>query len=239
MMKKLISRWFDIRGYKIVSKGHYREIQDKIRNPEEQMGFFPLDYVNAARLLYFYNLFKLVENVPGDVVECGVGNGRSFLDLAYSIRVTGSSKNIWGFDSFEGFPPPTVEDTSTRNVREGQYAVDEKTVWKRLYVYLKDDLFIRQRVILIKGFFEDTLDNEKLEQISLLNLDVDLYQSYKVCLEKLYPKVSPGGIITFDEYLRESLALPGAMKAIDEFFSGRKDRFFRDKYYGKYYVVKS
>ncbi len=92
---------------------------------------------------------------------------------------------------------------------------------------------------MIKGFFEDTLDNDKLEQISFLNLDVDLYQSYKVCLEKLYPKISSGGVITFDEYFRESFAFPGAMKAIEEFFSGRKDRFFRDKYYGKYYMVKS
>ena len=226
-------------GYRIVSKGHYQEIQRTIRSPEEQMGFFPLDYINAARFLYYYNLFKLTENVPGDVVECGVGHGRSFLDLAYSIRITGSSKSIWGFDSFEGFPPPTVEDASYHNVKEGGYAVAEKTVWERLYVYLKDDLFIRQRVILIKGFFEDTLDNDKLGKISLLSLDVDLYQSYKVCLEKLYPKISPGGIITFDEYLRESLAFPGAMKAIDEFFSDKNDRFYKDKHYGKYYVVKS
>ncbi len=105
-MKKLINRCFDMMGYKIVSKGYYQEIQDKIRSPEEQMGFFPLDYINAARFSYYYNLFELTENVPGDVVECGVGNGRSFLDLAYCIRVTGSSKHIWGFDSFEGFPPP-------------------------------------------------------------------------------------------------------------------------------------
>lgn len=67
MIKKLISKCFDIMGYKIISK----EIQHTIRNPKEQMGFFPLDYVNAARLLYFYSLFKLTENVPGDVVECG------------------------------------------------------------------------------------------------------------------------------------------------------------------------
>jgi len=232
MIINLISKIIGLMGYTAVPQKRYQEL-------ENRGDFFPLNYVNAARFLYFYNLFKLTEDVPGDVVECGVGHGRSFLMLSDIIRITASSKNIWGFDSFEGFPATTTEDASIRNAKEGQYAVDVKTIWKRLYTYLNDDVFIRQRVTLIKGYFEETLDNNKLEQISLLNLDVDLYQSYKVCLEKLYPKISSGGIITFDEYLRESIFLPGAMKAIDEFFIDKKDQFIKDKTYGKYYVIKS
>lgn len=50
MIKRLINKCFDILGYKIVSKGQYQEIQHTIRNPEEQMGFFPLDYVRCFYL---------------------------------------------------------------------------------------------------------------------------------------------------------------------------------------------
>jgi hypothetical protein len=219
-------------GYNIINNRSYQELVNA-------GNLFPLNSVNSARLIYFYNLFRMTEDVPGDVVECGVGEGRSFIMLSNIIKITSSLKNIWGFDSFEGFPSPSPEDTSIRNTGEGQHAVDSRTVWQRLHTYIKDDVFIRQRVILIKGFFEDTLDNNNLEQISLLNLDVDLYESYRICLEKLYPKVTPGGIITFDEYLRENLFFPGAMKAINEFFTDKKDRFIKDKYFGKYYVIKS
>lgn len=217
-------------GYIAITHKHYQELENRV-------DFFPLNYINAARLLYLNKLLEMTKDVPGDVVECGVGHGRSFLTLADIIRVTNSPKNIWGFDSFEGFPAPTAEDASNRNIKEKQYAVDEKTMWKRLYTYLNDDVFIRQRVTLIKGYFNETLDKYN-GKISLLNLDVDLYQSYKVCLDKLYPKVALGGIITFDEYLRESIFLPGAMKAIDEFFADKKDRFIKDTIFGKYYIIK-
>ena len=52
-------------------------------------------------------------------------------------------------------------------------------------------------------------------KISLLNLDVDLYNSYKTCLEELYDKVIDGGIVCFDEY--QSDKWTGAKKAIDDF----------------------
>ena len=51
-----------------------------------------------------------------------------------------------------------------------------------------------------------------------MHLDVDLYQSYKLCLERLFPLVNSGGIILFDEYNEETLMkFPGSKKAVDEY----------------------
>jgi len=33
-----------------------------------------------------------------------------------------------------------------------------------------------------------------------LNLDLDLYSSYKTCSDNLWDNIPPGGIITLDEY---------------------------------------
>ena len=95
----------------------------------------------------------------------------------------------------------------------------------------------RSKISLVKGFFEDTLPTYK-HPIALLNLDVDLYQSYQTCLKRLYPLLSPGGIVAFDEYHREGDQFPGAPKAIDEFFQDQPVAFVKDTLYGKYYVVK-
>ena len=76
--------------------------------------------------------------------------------------------------------------------------------------------FVDNQVHLHKGYFEESLPliNKDLK-ISLLNLDVDLYSSYKTCLEELFDKVIKGGIICFDEYQSDKWI--GAKKAIDEF----------------------
>ena len=58
-----------------------------------------------------------------------------------------------------------------------------------------------------------------------LFLDCDLYESYMLCLEKLYCKVKKGGAIIFDEYY--SLKYPDARIAVNEYFE-KKKWYFRD-----------
>jgi O-methyltransferase len=201
------------------------------------MEVVPLDSINAARLMFLERLCLVTKDIPGDIVECGVGGGYSFLFLAHTIHIHHLPKYLWGFDSFEGFPEPTDEDTSYRNVRKGEHTHHRQQVETMIRNHLNDELFFRSKLSLIKGLFENTLHIHE-GHISLLHLDVDLYLSYKVCLETLYPKVSPGGIVIFDEYHREGAVFPGAAKAIDEYFADKDVTFTKDHLYGKYFVVK-
>jgi len=100
--------------------------------------------------------------------------------------------------------------------------------------------WIRAHITLVKGFFDKSLSAYTGDEIALLHLDVDLYQSYKDSLIQLYDKVIPGGIIAFDEYMStfEYLNFPGARTAIDEFFADKKMKIIRDPVFGKYYTVK-
>jgi len=72
-------------------------------------------------------------------------------------------------------------------------------------------------VILVKGFFQDTLQIQEnidnIGKIAVLRLDGDWYESTKICLEKLYDKVIDGGIIIIDDYGH----FIGAKMATDEF----------------------
>ena len=51
-------------------------------------------------------------------------------------------------------------------------------------------------------------------KLSLLHIDVDLFEPTKACLECFYTHAVRGGIVILDDYG----AFPGANKAIDEFF---------------------
>jgi len=66
-----------------------------------------------------------------------------------------------------------------------------------------------------KGWFQDTVpkDEDEIEKIAILRLDGDFYASTKVCLEYLYDKVVPNGLIIIDDYG----TYEGCKKAVDEF----------------------
>jgi len=240
-MKALVRRGFRALGLEILSRRNYDDLCERLSLLKRERRK-PISVVNVGRLLFLLDLVKKTEDVEGDIVECGVGRGTSFVMLAELIKVLDLAKNLWGFDSFEGFPEPSEEDAggSGKKVEKGGYRVDQETVHKLLWDCLQDDLFLRTHVTLVKGFFEEVLSQAamRIPAVSLLHLDVDLAQSYTTCLEVLYPKVSPGGVIAFDEYWRESTKYPGARKAIDRFFEGKAVRFEKDRFYGKFYAVK-
>lgn len=200
-----------------------------------------LGVTTAGRFLYYRRLFALAAESSGDVVECGVGKGQTLLMWAALTYDEAQHRQIWGFDSFEGFPLPTAEDTSPRNWRQGEWAVSTPETIRDLFLragYPTE--WFRAHVTLVKGFFAESLIKYTGDRIALLHLDVDLYESYRECLNQLYDKVAPGGVIAFDEYMGtfEYINAPGGRQAIDEFFSTRGIPVQRDPVFGKYYVRK-
>jgi hypothetical protein len=91
------------------------------------------------------------------------------------------------------------------------------------------------------GFFSESLPTHPRRQIALLNVDGDLYQSYKDSLDNLYPLVSPKGVIVFDDFLfQESTEehFPGARRAVKEFL-GTAYADLRCSRRGNAYYIKS
>jgi predicted O-methyltransferase YrrM len=67
----------------------------------------------------------------------------------------------------------------------------------------------------VKGDVMETLKDNLPEQISVLRLDTDWYESTRFELEVLYPRLSKGGVLIIDDYGHWS----GSRKATDEYFS--------------------
>lgn len=188
--------------------------------------------------LYFKEMYDLIAEVDGDIVECGVGYGDSLYKLSCLVYYDGKRRRIYGFDSFEGFPEPSDEDRSPRNPRKGDWKVS--TV-EKIYQVLMNGIerdFVRDNVILVKGFFDESLRNYEGEKIALLHLDVDLYRSYKVTLEYFWPRVAQGGVVLFDEYRNSLNRFPGASKAIDEFFGDQASQIQYNERVNRYYILK-
>ncbi|OQX28568.1 MAG: hypothetical protein B0D92_08240 [Spirochaeta sp. LUC14_002_19_P3] len=160
-------------------------------------------------------------NIAGDVVECGVWRGGSCLLAAQILaNENNSEKNLWLYDTFEGMPEPGGEDciaSSGQPVKEknpqGWWAVSLKAVKQNL----RDSTLAADRFKFIQGRVEDTLKTRYPEQISLLRLDTDWYESTRCEMEVLYPRLSSGGVLIIDDYGH----FTGARKAVDEYFQHR------------------
>lgn len=175
--------------------------------------FNPRGIATLKNRPWIYTLHKIVDltaNMDGDIVECGVFKGSTLFSIALLLKQRNINKKIYGLDSFEGLPE--MEDIDKGITKETFGNTNYSTVCRG-----RDKLGL-SNIILIKGFFKDTLKKLEGEKFILVHLDCDLYQSYKECLEFLYDKVLPGGYILFDEYSH------GAKKAIDEFLADKKEK---------------
>jgi hypothetical protein len=189
---------------------------------------------------YFTDFFKFIEHVPGVVVECGFGEGSSFLVLA-SI-CSEQDRNLTGFDSFKGFPKPTEEDNSPRNPKKGEWSVRTiEEAKSQLQHFGLNPAYVTTKIDLVAGYVEDTLHrNLPREPIALLHIDLDLYSAYKCSLDILFPLVAEGGLVVFDEYNVKNW--PGAKLAVDEYFQDLPYEITKHssgKYFVKKQVIKS
>lgn len=176
------------------------------------------------------------ERVNGDVVECGVGRGVSFFLLGSFMSKLQHQGRLFGFDSFQGFPVPSPLDASPRNPQGGEWAETSPEHVKAHFTDAGLNDFFEQRCRLIPGFFERTLAGElPFSQISLLHLDVDLYESYRTSGSTLEPLVAENGVVLVDEF--NDPAWPGATKAVLEILSDSNRRLFHSRLMNKHLAV--
>ena len=205
---------------------------------ENELKFAPLlatSTNNLTDFLYrFLPKYEKIVGKSGAVVECGVGYGRSALLLIQCAEILKDKCNFFFFDSFEGFPelgPQDLEENgSTPIALKGRWNVIEPRDLAR-YIQMSMDFDVERskkvigRTSIVQGFVEQSLDAEiaRIKNsggIKFLHLDLDLYTGYKVCLEKLYELVVPGGVICFDEYhTGATKKFPGPRRAVIDFFS--------------------
>jgi O-methyltransferase len=145
----------------------------------------------------------LADDVPGDLLEAGVLRGGASIYMRAVLAVHGdTSRTVWVADSFEGPPTPDLDafpqDSDMFLHLIPAMAVSEDEVRRNFARYgMLDD-----RVQFLKGWFKDTLFDAPITNLSILRLDGDSYEATTQIFEALYEKVSPGGFVIVDDYLR-------------------------------------
>jgi len=184
--------------------------------------YLSCDNNRLSKFLAHYELFKMALDLPGAIVECGVFKGASLVRFAGFRDMFGQaySNKIIGFDIFGEFPETAFEDDIKYREKFISAAGNSSISVEQLKSILVAK-GIEKNTELVAGDICKTIPeyvkNNPHLKISLLNLDVDIYEPAVAILEHLYPRIVNGGILVLDDYG----TFPGETKAVDDYFKGK------------------
>ena len=140
-----------------------------------------------------YELYKAVQylvkaNIPGDIVECGVWKGGSSMVAALTLISMGDTDRLlWLYDTFEGMPEPGEEDVRAIDGLKATQAwstlkPDEDSKWiysplEEVQANIYSTGYPKANISFVKGKVEETIPANVANQIALLRLDTDWYES--------------------------------------------------------------
>ena len=172
---------------------------------------------------YFYDKIK---DVDGCVIESGVSWGYGILAHLYYSRWAGyPSRNIIGFDSFDGHSKPNEKDKSGGKyiVLGSSFKISKNDVWNTLINSTGLDLeALQNRVTFVPGWIQDTMPvfraaQKNKEQIALVHCDADLYEPFIATLRNTWDLLSKNGIIILGKLNNPELM--GKTEAVNEFIN--------------------
>lgn len=163
--------------------------------------------VPAESCWILYSLCRQSLRLDGDVWECGVYKGGTAAMLAQLVGDYAPAKRLRLFDTFHGMPET---DNSIDRHRKGDFG-DTTLAEVKDYVKHGDITVYHQ------GLIPETFKGLEGSLIAFAHIDVDIRQSVTDCCEFIFPRLSAGGFMVFDDYGLPYC--PGARVAVDEYFA--------------------
>ena len=176
----------------------FRRVYDQVRKNT---------LVDVWRLYELWSIVGELADVPGGILEVGVWRGGSGALMAARSKALGNEDGVYLCDTWEGVVKTGEVDTY---YKDGKHDDTSLAIVEKLLAGMRLD-----RVECLQGIFPDDTGDKVADQIfRLCHIDVDVYQSAKDVLDWVWPRLSPQGMVVFDDY--GFPACPGITQFVDE-----------------------
>jgi hypothetical protein len=170
---------------------------------------------SVERLYALYTAVRYLDarGVPGDIVECGVWRGGNCMLAALTLAMLNDqTRRIWLYDTFAGMSDPSARDRdvyggSALQMQGHALSAEGRPTPFQFIASLADVVanmqatgFPAARVRYVRGRVEDTIPAEAPEQIALLRLDTDWFESTAHSMRHLFPRIAADGVLLLDDY---------------------------------------
>jgi O-methyltransferase len=180
---------------------------------QTRLVFYETTLVTAGGIDELLSQLAKVLNINGEIIECGSSRCGASIIMAKYLQSMGVNKKILACDSFVGFDRAELKQEQ----KAGLTTATNKSFTSTSYQYVQKKIAVlgfQNVVIPIKGYFQDTLPNIACP-FCLALIDCDLKDSLVYAAETIWPNLSKGGCILFDDYL--SVKFKGAKHGVDFF----------------------
>jgi hypothetical protein len=179
--------------------------------------------MTLSRIVYYYELYKKIVDIPGLICEFGVHWGATMamlINFRGMLEPYNVSRNIVGFDTFTGFA--NVHDKDGQLAKNGDYES-----FSGYEEYLSNILEIHEQCSpvghirkfeLVKGDAStsviDWLAKNPEAVVSMAIFDMDIYKPTRDALNAILPRLIKGSLLVFDEF--NCPHFPGETAAVSE-----------------------
>jgi SAM-dependent methyltransferase len=161
--------------------------------------------LSRQKLYFLHEMLRFALPAEGDIFEAGAGSGGSTRLMLDLLKAERSQRIIWSLDTFSGYEKidPARDGTHLRlhDCRCASFEDVQRLVGD-------------PQVRLIRGLIPATLAEVKADRIAFAHIDVNLSEPTADSTEFALSRLSPGGVIVFDDYAWP--ATFGARRAIDD-----------------------
>jgi O-methyltransferase len=171
--------------------------------------------VPAERCYTLYQFVHHALRMKGAFVECGTYRGGTAQLIAASMRDLASPTGpplLHLFDTFAGMPDIAVPSRDYNS--PGDHA---DTSLAHVRARLGPYPFVRFHVGLMPGTFQEVAD---ITSFAFVHVDTDIYPSVLACCDWFWPRLSPGGVMVFDDYGFYAYRT-AARAAVDDYFEAQ------------------
>jgi O-methyltransferase len=205
---------------------YYLNYLTKYKTFVDQSNVYSMASVNEIDQIYNILTNILDSNTNGDIVEIGVWKGGMSMWMKAILNYYNSNKKIYLFDTFKYFP------IHNEVIKTTGFSISEDPIIENIIKILYENMSSVQQVKnnfdkfnlldsnikFVEGDIKDTIKKTNINNIALLRLDTDTYDSILFSLENYYFNIIKGGYVIIDDY-NNSFVL--CKKAVD---------YFREKY---------
>jgi hypothetical protein len=205
-------------------------VKDGVGIPDREylnnLGLF-ISRQNLSRILFMHEIYKMIIDVHGVVIEFGVRWGQNmalFTNFRGIYEPFNYNRHIIGFDTFKGFVSLDEKDGDGEIMQEGHYSVTQayEHMLEQILDYHEKESPIShiKKYELVKGDATDTVHKYFADNphtiVALAYFDFDIYKPTFECLKAIEKHITKGSVIVFDELNYKEF--PGETIALKEVF---------------------
>ena len=221
-----------------------RRVQRKISDYDEDTQTVILK-VHEHTMISFNKLSSFIEavryvnrwRISGAIVECGVWRGGAIMAAALTLKQLGvTNRTFYLYDTFCGMSEPSEFDSGLGKLADPQEKFrllqtgPDSSDWCRASLdevtqNIATTQYNFNRFKFVEGKVEETIPGTLPDEIAILRLDTDWYESTKHEMIHLFPRLVSKGVLIVDDYHTWS----GSKKAVDEYLAAANVPIFCPK----------